>query len=142
MREHPHVELLRKLYADLTKIGDYAADDIIYHVAERDLQADVSILHGKKKVTEREHLLAKATSGTLVADIDWIGANEHFGTVMGVFRAKAPDAAESNFAMPFCGLWRFGVDGRITHHWQNAYDPEALIRFMAGADQLVDYGGE
>ncbi|MFC1415561.1 nuclear transport factor 2 family protein [Streptacidiphilus cavernicola] len=126
---HPNAALLRTLYADLTRIAEYAADDIVYHPAERDTPEGAPDLHGKAAVTAKEQALARATEGTLRADIESVVANDHFGAVLGVFHARPGDQV---IAMPFCGLWRFR-DGRVTDHWQNAYDPSAMVRALTRA---------
>lgn len=119
---HPNTERLRALYADLTRVGDYAAEDIVYHPAERDTPQGASDIHGREAVVAKEQALFKATGGTLFADIEAVIANDQFGVVMGVFRIGSE---RDDKGMPFCGLWRFNKNGLVTDHWQNAYHPSA-----------------
>ncbi|UQA58678.1 nuclear transport factor 2 family protein [Polyangium aurulentum] len=127
---HPNVETLRAIYADLTRLGDHAADDIVLHTAERELCIDIAGRRavGKEAVVAKEIDLIRATGGTLVMDVEHITANDHFGAVFGVLRAQL---GGETLAMPFCGLWRFR-DGLITEHWENAYDVTVVQAFLAG----------
>ena len=129
-QEHPNASLLRVLYTDLTRIVDYAADDIIYHLAARDSKYGAPNVQGKQAALAEEQKLAELTGGTLVAEVDHVVANDYFGAVMGIFRAHI---GESEMSFPFCGLWRF-KDGLITDHWQNAYDPNLLVEIALAAD--------
>lgn len=116
-QDHPNAVLLRTLYTDLTRVVDHATDDIIYHLATRDLPDGAPDLHGKQAVLANELQLIEATHGLLVADLEQVIANDYFGVALGTFRIR-----DTDLAMPICGLWRFR-DGLITDHWQNAYDP-------------------
>lgn len=125
---HPNVRTLRAVYADLTRLGEYAADDIVLHTAEREICSDVAARRvvGKEAVVAKERELIGLTGGTLVMDVEHIAANDQFGAVFGVLRAQRGGAT---LAMPFCGLWRFR-DGLITEHWENAYDVVAIKTFL------------
>lgn len=121
---HPNVEILRYIYADLTRLEDYASDDMVLHAAER-TAADGDYV-GKQAAVAKEHELIRLTGGTLVMDVEHIVANDHFGAVLGILRARRDGRA---LAVPFCGLWRFR-DGLAVEHWENAYDVPALHRFF------------
>jgi hypothetical protein len=124
-RVHPNVEVLRTIYADLPKIADFAADDIILHRADR-TAADPGICRGVEAVQAHEQALLELTDHTLVMDVEHITANDYFGAVLGMLRAQRPH----RIAMPFCGLWRF-ADGRITEHWENAHHTAELHQLFA-----------
>ncbi len=121
---HPHVEMLHKIYADLTQLAEYAADDIVLHRADRAF-SQVRTRQGKQAVLAHEQELIRATGNTLVMDVEHVAANDHFGAVLGVLRAQHPQP----IAMPFCGLWRF-ANGQIVEHWENAYDAKTLQHLL------------
>ena len=125
---HPNVRTLRAVYVDLTRLGEFAADDMILHSAEREVVTDPAArrIVGKKAAVAKERDLIRLTGGTLVMDVEHIAANDHFGTVFGVLRAHR---GEAKLAVPFCGVWRFR-DGLITEHWENAYDLSAFATFL------------
>jgi hypothetical protein len=123
---HPHVEILRTVYADLNRMEDYVSDDVVLHRASRTVE-DPHPCVGKDEVMAHEHTLLGLAGGTLVMDVEHIVANDQFGAVLGVLRIRHPQEA----AMPFCGLWRF-KDGRIVEHWENAYDAPALAHALTG----------
>lgn len=125
--EHPNASVLRAIYADLTRISDYVADDVVLHAAERDLPGAVPVYTGAEAVLGKEVDLVRRTAGTLVMDVDFVSANEHFGAVSGYLRACL-DGEDT--AMPFCGLWRFR-DGRIVEHWENAYSAVDFAEFLS-----------
>jgi hypothetical protein len=127
---HPNVRTLRAIYADLTRLGEFAADDMILNSAEREVLSDhkAGRIVGKKAAVAKERDLIRLTGGTLVMDVEHIAANDHFGTVFGVLRAHRGAA---KLAVPFCGVWRFR-DGLITEHWENAYDLSAFATFLGG----------
>ena len=127
---HPNVRTLRAVYADLTRLGEFAADDMVLHSAKREVCGDPAVARivGKKAAVAKERDLIRLTGGTLVMDVEHIVANDHFGTVVGVLRAHRGGAT---LAVPFCGVWRFR-DGLITEHWENAYDLSAFATFLAG----------
>jgi hypothetical protein len=126
---HPNVRTLRALYADLTRLGEHAADDMVLHAAEREVSSDVTAgrIVGKEAAVAKERELIHLTGGTLVMDVEHIAANDHFGAVIGVLRAHRGGAT---LAVPFCGLWRF-CDGLITEHWENVYDVSAIKTFLS-----------
>ncbi|MFI8301807.1 nuclear transport factor 2 family protein [Streptomyces nigra] len=129
-QDHPNVGVLRTIYADLTRLGDYAADDIVLHTANREVMPESGKIYGKEAAVAKERQLVAATGNTLVMDVQEIIANDYFGAVTGVLRAHR-NAKE--LAMPFCGLWRF-CDGRIVEHWENAYNLAGLDEFHAPAN--------
>lgn len=120
---HPNVNILRAIYADLTRIGEYAADDIVLHAAER--ESGNGRYEGKQAVVAKEQELISLTGNTLDMDVEQITANDYFGAVLGVLRGHRDG---DTLAVPFCGLWRFR-DGLIVEHWENAYELTALARF-------------
>jgi hypothetical protein len=126
---HPNVRTLRAIYADLTRLGEYAADDMVLHTAEREVCSDVTARRavGKEACVAKERQLIDLTGGTLVMDVELITANDHFGAVFGVLRAHR---GRATLAIPFCGLWRFR-DGLITEHWENAYDLAPFKTFLS-----------
>lgn len=125
---HPNVQKLRAIYADLTRLGEFAAEDMVLHTAVRDFCSDPSARRvvGKEAAVAHERALIRQTGGTLMMDVQHIAANDHFGAVLGVLRARR---GEEILAMPFCGLWRFR-DGLIAEHWENAYDVPATMAYL------------
>jgi ketosteroid isomerase-like protein len=121
---HRNVEILRSVYADLTRIGEHASDDIVLHAAGRE-PADGRYV-GRRAVVAKEQELLRLTGNTLVMDVEHIIANDYFGAVLGVLRAHREG---ETLAVPFCGLWRFR-DGLIVEHWENANDVVALTHFL------------
>jgi ketosteroid isomerase-like protein len=124
--QHPNVEILRSIYADLTLLGEYADDGMVLHDAERQESDGRHV--GRQAAVDKERALIESTGGTLLMDVEAIIANDYFGTVIGVLRASRDGR---DLAMPFCGLWRF-KDGRIVAHWENAYDASEIRRFLSG----------
>jgi hypothetical protein len=118
---HQNVDTLRAVYADLSRIGEYVTEDVILHKAVPGADASDSLAIGKDAVVAHESALIEATGGTLLMDVQHIVANDYFGAVLGILRARG-----DKIAMPFCGLWRF-EDGRLAEHWENAYDAHALV---------------
>jgi hypothetical protein len=127
--KHPNVEILQAIYADLSRIAEYADDCIVLHTADRRIPGRVTMVVGKDAVLAKELELIRLTDNTLTMDVRDIIANDYFGAVLGILRARL-NGREG--AMPFCGLWRFR-DGKIIEHWENAYDAAALDHFFAGA---------
>jgi hypothetical protein len=111
---HPHVAVLRTIYADLPRIVEYAADDIVLHCAGRSAE-NPRICRGIHAVLAYEQSLLRLTAHTLTMDVSHVAANDSFGAVLGVLHATHPQPV----TLPFCGLWRF-ENGRITEHWENA----------------------
>lgn len=120
---HPNSAILEDLYTDLAAIGRYAADSIVLHPADGS-----ALVKGKTAVEHHEADLIRATGNTLVIAVEHIIANDYFGSVHGVLRARV---GGTDIAMPFCGLWRF-ASGVIVEHWENAYRPVELARLLAG----------
>ncbi|TDT39974.1 SnoaL-like protein [Streptomyces sp. BK208] len=133
---HPHVRLLETVYADLMRLADFAAPDIVLHPADRGVD-DSRVCRGKEDVLAHERDLVRATEGTLVMDTQHIVANDHFGAVLGTLRASRPRVV----AMPFCGLWRF-ADGLVVEHWENAHAPDHLQRLLAPSVPAGTGGGD
>lgn len=119
---HPNVEILRAVYENLTRIGDYLDEHVVLHPATRAVDPDAGVVRGAAAVQRWEADLVNSTGGTLVMDVQHITANDHFGTVLGTLRAIFGD---QEFVEAFCGLWRF-QHGRIVEHWENIYDPKRL----------------
>lgn len=129
MSTHPNTEALRKIYADLTCIGDHCAEDVVLHPATRSVDpASVDVI-GREAVRQWEVDLVASTAGTIVMDVRTIEANDHFGAVLGTLTAAF---GASEFAQSFCGLWRFR-DGLIVEHWENIYEPALLRSVIVGA---------
>lgn len=130
-RQFPdNVALLRYLYKDLSRISEVCSDDIVLHPADRDLfSPSKGPVTSPEAVLSHEKALIAATGGTLVMDVQDITANAHFGTVLGVLRAKKE--GRDDLAIPFCGVWRFR-DGQAVEHWENAADALALGRWLMG----------
>ncbi|MRG97049.1 nuclear transport factor 2 family protein [Polyangium spumosum] len=128
--------MLRAVYADLTRIGEFAADDMVLHRADRAFyrEAAAGRVVGREAAVRHERDLIRSTGGTLVMDVEQIVANDHFGAVFGVLRARREDGA--TLAVPFCGLWRFR-EGLILEHWENAYDLAAVQAFLSGEASAV-----
>jgi ketosteroid isomerase-like protein len=126
---HPNIEILRTIYADLTRIAEYADDGVVLHTADRDIPGRATRVVGKEAVLAKELDLIGLTDNTLTMDVHDIIANDHFGAVLGFLRVRLNGKAN---AMPFCGLWRFR-NGRIIEHWENAYDATAFGHFLTGA---------
>ena len=126
---HSNFQKLRAIYADLTRIGEFAADDMVLHKADREFCGDAKggRALGREAAVAHERELIRSTDGTLVMDVERIVANDHFGAVFGVLRAYR---GRATLAVPFCGLWRFR-DGFITTHWENAYDLAPFAAFVA-----------
>jgi hypothetical protein len=133
---HPNIEILRTIYSDLTRIAEYADDDIVLHTADRDISGRATRVVGKDAVLAKELDLIGLSDNTLIMDVHEIIANDHFGSVLGILRVGLNDREN---AMPFCGLWRF-CNGRIIEHWENAYDAAALDHFLTGASPTADNG--
>jgi hypothetical protein len=129
-REHPNVAMLRTIYADLTRLRDFAAEDVVLHTAEREVPGAVKRVVGRDAVDAKERALIAMTNGTLVMDVQHIVANDHFGTVLGVLRGTSDG---KTIAMPFCGVWRFHK-GVILEHWENAYDVGRFFENLVGTE--------
>lgn len=125
---HQNVETLRHVYADLRTIDRYCDDDVVLHTADRGASGGPAQVVGRRAVLDKELELIRLTGDTLVMDVQSVAANDYFGAVMGILRAKRDGA---QVGMPFCGLWRFR-DGRIVEHWENAYDAGVLGQFLMG----------
>ncbi|KAK4102254.1 hypothetical protein N658DRAFT_469834 [Parathielavia hyrcaniae] len=111
-------------------------------------------LVGLAAAQQHEDELVARTGGTLRMDVESItvAADGGFGCVMGVLRVggccflpfrnsgmedgsgsgKASFGPRRRIEMPFCGVWRFDSMGRAVEHWENAADPETLVRWLRG----------
>lgn len=127
---HPNIDILRAVYADLRCIDRYTADDVVLHTADRGASGGPAQVCGRAAVKAKELDLIRLSGDTLVMEVHSIVANDYFGAVLGVLRARRDQRA---VGMPFCGLWRFR-DGLIVEHWENAYDAGALGGFLTGRD--------
>jgi ketosteroid isomerase-like protein len=122
---HPHVEMLRAIYADLSLLTEFASEDIVLHAAgSRDIMTGDYI--GKRAVLARETELFRRSGGSLVMTPGDIVANDYFGAVLGHL---AVNRHGHRFEGEFCGLWRF-QDGHIVEHWENTADWPAAERFF------------
>ncbi|KAI1130455.1 hypothetical protein F5Y10DRAFT_235697 [Nemania abortiva] len=122
-------ELLRYLYADLTRLSQVASPDIILHPFD-DPSAP---LHGIAAAQAHEEALIAASGGTLVMDVETIEADSQFGVVLGMMRGRTLDLED--IAVSFLGLWRF-VDGKPVEHWEHTaeHNEEAINRFKAARE--------
>lgn len=121
--------LLQYLYADLTRISEIVSEDIILHPADRDLSSPPKAsVEGVAAVQAHEEALLASTGGTLVMDVESITANDHFGTALGVLRAKKE--GKEDLAIPFCGVWRF-KNGKAVEHWENAADVKGFAEWVS-----------
>lgn len=109
-----HEELLRWLYADLTRLERVAAPTLLLHRYDDHARP----LRGAAAAQAHEEALVAATGGTLVMDVESVAATAHFGTVMGTLRAGG-GRLRPPLAVPFCGVWRFDAQGRLAEHWEN-----------------------
>lgn len=124
-QEHPHVALLRHIYADFRRLYKYASDDIVLHAGgARGIMAGDYV--GKQAVLAKEMELYRRSGGSLTMTADHIVANDHFGAVLGRLTAHR---AGGRFVGEVCGLWRF-EGGRIVEHWENCANWSAAERFF------------
>jgi hypothetical protein len=103
-KSHPNAETLHAIYADLACLAKYADDNVVLHTVDRCVVGQPSQVFGKEAVLAKELELSRLTGNTLVMEVQDIRANDYFGTVLGIVRARLNG---SDIAMPFCGLWRF-----------------------------------
>jgi pyridoxine 4-dehydrogenase len=121
--EHPNVTMLRTIYADLSRLREFTAEDVVLHPADREQPGARKRVEGREAVHAHECALIAMTDGTLVMDLKQVTANDHFGAAFGFLRGTSQG---KTIAMPFCGVWRFR-GGVIFEHWENAYD---VTRFL------------
>ncbi|KAK7954208.1 hypothetical protein PG996_015094 [Apiospora saccharicola] len=120
-------DMLRWLYADLTRISQIATPDIILHRVHDHSRP----LRGAAAAQAHEEGLVAAAGGTLVMEVDQVSSNEHFGTVMGTLRAQSRHKGVPDLAAPFCGVWRFDGKGKLAEHWENvAVDPDQVAQWF------------
>ncbi|RJQ81252.1 nuclear transport factor 2 family protein [Pseudonocardiaceae bacterium YIM PH 21723] len=122
---HPHAEMLREIYADLSRMDEYLHEDAVLHPAGH--ATDPQPRRGRPAVIAHVRAFVDATRNTLVMDASEIIANDHFGAVLGTIRATEPQP----ISMPFCGVWRFS-GGLIVEHWENPYDVDLVARALSG----------
>jgi hypothetical protein len=128
---HPHVKMLRAIYADFSLLERYASEDIVLHAAgSRGIMTGDYI--GKQAVLAKEMELYRRSGGSLVLTAAHVVANDHFGAVLGPIAANRDG---HRFEGEFCGLWRFH-DGHIVEHWENCADWPAAERFFV--DQFAE----
>lgn len=133
-KPHPHVEMLRAIYANFSLLAEFARDDIVLHAAgSRDIMTGDYV--GKQAVLAKEMELYRRSGGSLVLTEDDIVANDYFGVVLGRLAANRDG---HRFESQVCGLWRF-QDGLIVEHWENCWDWPAAERFFVDEfDQEAD----
>lgn len=132
-------DMLRWLYADLTRISQVAAPDIILHR----VHDHGDPLRGAAAAQAHEEGLVAAAGGTLVMAVERVSATEHFGTVLGTLRAQSRHAGVPDLAAPFCGVWRFDGKGRLAEHWENvAVDPDQVAQWFENNARQRDQGEE
>jgi ketosteroid isomerase-like protein len=132
-KPHPHAEMLRAIYADLSLLTKFVSHDFVLHAAgPRDIMPMgargimTGDYIGKRAVLTRGVELFRRSGRSLVMTPGDIVANDYFGAVLGRLTANRDD---HRFETEFCGLWRF-QDGQIVEHWENAADWPAVERFF------------
>lgn len=123
-------DTLRYLYSDLTRLHEVAAPEIVLHPAHRylpphSLASPALPIVGLREAQAHEERLVEGTGGTIAMHVESVTANAHFGAVMGVLRARK---SGEELALPFCGFWRFDIDGKAVEHWENLANPEDPAR--------------
>ncbi|WP_460072996.1 nuclear transport factor 2 family protein [Streptomyces sp. YKOK-I1] len=119
--DHPNVSTLRTIYGSLSSsVAEFVADDVVLHIPVRDPDGNRIQIRGKEKVLEYEAASIKIAADILDISVEHIYANDFFGVAFGKMMIG------DDLATPFCGLWRF-ADGKITEHWENPYDADALM---------------
>jgi hypothetical protein len=131
-KSHPNTETLRAIYADLACVAKYADDNVVLHTADRCVVGQPGQAFGKEAVIARELELIRLAGNTLVMDVQDITANDHFGTVLGILRARLNGG---DIAMPFCGLWRFNK-GWVSNLRRTSflYPPAAFRTLLSSID--------
>ncbi|KAK8112111.1 uncharacterized protein PG998_008568 [Apiospora kogelbergensis] len=125
-------DMLRWLYADLTRISQVASADLVLHR----LNDHGRPLRGAAAAQQHEEGLVAAAGGTLAMDVDRVSTNAYFGSVMGTLRARSTNTNIPDLAVPFCGVWRFDDRGRLAEHWENvSADQEKVARWFDEARQ-------
>jgi hypothetical protein len=125
---HPHVEMLRAIYADLSLLTEFASEDIVLHAAgPRDITAARSRgitgdYIGKRAVLARAMDLFRRSGGSLVMTPGDIVANDYFGAVLGRLAANRHG---HRFEGEFCGLWRFQDGPAAKRFFVDEFDDEA-----------------
>jgi ketosteroid isomerase-like protein len=146
-KPHPHMEMLRAIYADFSLLAEYASDDIVLHAAGSRgiLTGDY---FGKEAVLAKEMELFRRSGESLAMPPDDVTANDYFGVVLGHVTAERNGR---RYEGEFCGIWRFD-NGHIVEHWEHCADYPAAERFFvdefdeevgaepADASHASDYG--
>ncbi|KAF2969275.1 hypothetical protein GQX73_g4295 [Xylaria multiplex] len=119
-------ELLRYLYADLTRLNQVASPDIVLHCYDK-----ATSLYGIAAAQAHEEALVAITGGTLQMDIKAVDVSEEHGVVHGFIRAHKPGQEDLN--MQFRGVWHF-KDGKIVEHFEEIIgDPMELDKWLGSA---------
>lgn len=113
---------MRTGYAALTRLEDYASDDVLLHGANHTVEDGIPASARMRSWLASRPLLA-AADGTLVMDVQHIVANDHFRRCLGR-HADSPPARGRHTVSAACGSFK---DGRPVQRWENAYDAPALI---------------
>ncbi|KAK3994962.1 hypothetical protein QBC44DRAFT_37408 [Cladorrhinum sp. PSN332] len=133
--------LLLYLYADLARLKEIAAEDVVLHPADRAITGSGPLV-GVEACQQHEELFAGG--GRVKMRVDNVMVNERFGCVFGVLEVgnEEKDKVEARF----CGVWRFEwferFDGgggggskrevKAVEHWENL-DGEGEVRRVMGA---------
>ncbi|KAI0417881.1 hypothetical protein F5X98DRAFT_386718 [Xylaria grammica] len=116
-------ELLRYLYADLTRLSQVASPRLVLHRYDGGAP-----LRGVAAAQAHEEALVAATGGTLRMDVERVTLEGPLGGVHGVMRARKPAGrpGAADLAARFYGLWRF-EDGRPVEHFENIVGDAAEV---------------
>ncbi|KAJ2970731.1 hypothetical protein NUW58_g9610 [Xylaria curta] len=89
-------ELLLYLYADLSRLSEFASEDIIIHPVHDHQQ----LIQGIEAAQAHENALIEGTGGTLVMDVEFVEAYPEVGVVAGVLRGRKGGAGGFGRAFP------------------------------------------
>lgn len=120
-------ELLKYLYADLTRLSTVVSKYIILHP----FYAHSASIYGIAAVQAWEEALVVATDGTLRMDVVSISIEGDYATIDGVMRARKP--GQEDLDVGFQGRWRF-VEGVPVEHWENVVDDlQGTVKWLEDA---------
>ncbi|TGJ86712.1 hypothetical protein E0Z10_g2022 [Xylaria hypoxylon] len=120
------VELLRYLYADLTRLSQVASPDIVLHCSDH-----TTSLRGIAAAQAHEEALVAATGGTLHMDVKSVTMDGELRGVRGFMRARKPGLED--LEAQFYGLWRF-ENGKPVEHFENIIgDTMKVVRWFGAA---------